>query len=251
LPNPPGTLTTTWSKVSGPGTVTFGNPNALSTTATFSSSGSYTLRLTASDGLVATADDLIATVNLASSGVLSVSLASPGTSVDLTAEGTIDWAHWGLNSQSSFDHRAGVPQKISTFTQIGSGVVQRQRASPTSYSWTNGTPNLSVTNTPSGVYRVGTGTGFQFTVPADTNLRTLRVYLGLWDAQGRLEVTLSDGSAPAFLDTSLVNQTDTSNGLYRIDYRAASAGQTLTIRWTVQASFNTFGNVTLQSATLQ
>src|SRR5437870_4514090 len=37
LPN--GTLTTTWSKFSGPGTVTFGSVNALITTATFSTSG--------------------------------------------------------------------------------------------------------------------------------------------------------------------------------------------------------------------
>ena len=47
LPTPPGTVTTTWSRVSGPGTVTFGNANALTTTATFSMAGSYTLRLTA------------------------------------------------------------------------------------------------------------------------------------------------------------------------------------------------------------
>jgi hypothetical protein len=41
----------TWSMLSGPvgGTVTFANPNAASTTATFSQSGIYTLKLTASD----------------------------------------------------------------------------------------------------------------------------------------------------------------------------------------------------------
>jgi hypothetical protein len=49
-PNPPGAVTTTWSATSGPGTVTFGNPNAVDTTATFSSQGDYVLRLTATDG---------------------------------------------------------------------------------------------------------------------------------------------------------------------------------------------------------
>ena len=39
LPNPPGAVTTTWSKVSGPGTVTFGNANAVDTTASFSAGG--------------------------------------------------------------------------------------------------------------------------------------------------------------------------------------------------------------------
>lgn len=43
------TLTSTWSKTSGPGIVTFANPNSPATTATFSLSGTYILRLTASD----------------------------------------------------------------------------------------------------------------------------------------------------------------------------------------------------------
>jgi hypothetical protein len=63
LPNPPGALTTTWSTVSGPGTVTFGNAGAASTTATFSTAGSYVLRLTASDGALTTSDDIAVTVN--------------------------------------------------------------------------------------------------------------------------------------------------------------------------------------------
>jgi len=63
LPNPPATVTTTWSVVSGTGTVTFGNVNALSTTATFSASGTYTLRLTASDSALSTSDDVVITVN--------------------------------------------------------------------------------------------------------------------------------------------------------------------------------------------
>src|SRR5688572_13368156 len=63
LPNPPATVTTTWSMLSGPGTVTFGNANALSTTASFSTAGTYTLRLTASDSTLSTVDDVVITVN--------------------------------------------------------------------------------------------------------------------------------------------------------------------------------------------
>jgi len=50
LPDPPGAVAVAWSKVSGPGTVTFGDPTAVSTTASFSRYGSYVLKLTASDG---------------------------------------------------------------------------------------------------------------------------------------------------------------------------------------------------------
>jgi hypothetical protein len=56
-------LTRTWSKLSGPGTVTFGNASSANTTATFSSAGSYALRLTASDGVLSTADDVTVVVS--------------------------------------------------------------------------------------------------------------------------------------------------------------------------------------------
>ena len=81
LPNPPGVVTTLWTKVSGPGVVTFGDPNAVDTTATFSSVGTYVLRLTATDGGLSTSADLIITVR------------SPGARrqpTDLNADGTAD-----------------------------------------------------------------------------------------------------------------------------------------------------------------
>ena len=63
-----GTRTTTWSKVSGPGAVTFGNPSAVSTTASFSAAGSYTLRLTAADGALSGFGDVNVTVQNAAAG---------------------------------------------------------------------------------------------------------------------------------------------------------------------------------------
>ncbi len=55
---PSGSLTNTWSLLSGPGTVTFGNSNALNTTASFSAAGNYVLRLTANDGALSSSDDV-------------------------------------------------------------------------------------------------------------------------------------------------------------------------------------------------
>ena len=49
-PNNPGVLTTTWSRVSGPGTVTFADAGQPNTTVTFSASGTYVLRFLANDG---------------------------------------------------------------------------------------------------------------------------------------------------------------------------------------------------------
>jgi hypothetical protein len=54
----PVSLTTQWSLVSGPGTIAFGNANAIDTTATFTASGPHTLRLLADDSSIASYRDL-------------------------------------------------------------------------------------------------------------------------------------------------------------------------------------------------
>jgi Calx-beta domain/Domain of unknown function (DUF4214) len=76
LPNPPAALTTTWSKVSGPGTVSFSNPSAVDTSAIFSQPGMYVLRLTANDGALSASDEVTITVNPAPAGSLQFSLSS-------------------------------------------------------------------------------------------------------------------------------------------------------------------------------
>lgn len=54
----PAALTIAWSKVSGPGTVTFGSGSAAETTARFSTDGTYIVRLTADDGAAVTTRDI-------------------------------------------------------------------------------------------------------------------------------------------------------------------------------------------------
>jgi hypothetical protein len=66
---PSGTLTTAWSKLSGPGAVTFGNANALDTTAGFSTDGAYVLQLAASDGEKSSTDTINVVVKPNSGGI--------------------------------------------------------------------------------------------------------------------------------------------------------------------------------------
>ncbi len=58
LPDPPGALTYLWSKVSGPGTVTFADATSAITTCSVSDSGTYVLRLTADDDDLNDTDDV-------------------------------------------------------------------------------------------------------------------------------------------------------------------------------------------------
>jgi CubicO group peptidase (beta-lactamase class C family) len=72
LPKPPGRTTSAWSKVSGPGAVTFSNVAAVDTTASFSTAGTYVLRLTASDGLLSVSDTVTVSVNGSSTGAVTI-----------------------------------------------------------------------------------------------------------------------------------------------------------------------------------
>jgi hypothetical protein len=95
LPTPPGLLTFGWSKVSGPGDVTFANSSSMTTTVAFSAQGSYVLRLSASDGASSVSDDVIVTTTGASQpsvhidAVEYVSGATPMVKLTLTIDGPL------------------------------------------------------------------------------------------------------------------------------------------------------------------
>jgi hypothetical protein len=81
-PQPPGAFTLVWSKVSGPGSVTFGNPTSASTTVTASELGSYVLRLTASDGDVKTFDEVTLINSLPVVSIQTTDATASETSTD-------------------------------------------------------------------------------------------------------------------------------------------------------------------------
>ncbi len=89
IPSPPN-LTTTWTKFSGPGTVTFAHASAVDTTATFSLAGTYVLRLTGSDGALSTSDDMTVVVSgTATNQAPSVS-AGPDRTIQISASASLD-----------------------------------------------------------------------------------------------------------------------------------------------------------------
>jgi hypothetical protein len=91
LPNPPGATTSTWSKVSGPGDVTFGNAAATDTNAVFSASGTYVLRLTANDGASETTDDVTVEVQPAAAvNTAPVVDAGPDQTVQMPGSASLD-----------------------------------------------------------------------------------------------------------------------------------------------------------------
>jgi chitodextrinase len=213
---------------------------------------SYSVKAYDSAGNVSGPSNVVnATTKAASSaGLLSGGIGVPASLINLSSAGTTDWAHWGLSSTTSFDHKRAVTQSISNYTRLGTGSIWRVGDNLTAFSWSDGTPTASATATKTGILALGVSNGFQITGPADTTQRTLKVHVGVWTGQGKFEVRLSDGSAPSYTDTSLVNTTGARTGVYTLVYSAASSGRTLTIKYTLLNSYSSNGNVTLEAATL-
>jgi hypothetical protein len=125
---PASALTTSWSQVSGPGTITFANSNAVDTTASFSVAGAYELRLTASDGALSAQDDLVVTVtNAPVNTPPAVTLTSPTNGTMLTAPATVNLAADATDTN-------GTVVKVEFF----SGATKLGEASgPFTLTWSN------------------------------------------------------------------------------------------------------------------
>ncbi|MEO8368200.1 MAG: M23 family metallopeptidase, partial [Candidatus Solibacter sp.] len=233
-----------------PATVTGTGSSTLTLTTTAAVvPGTYPLTIMGASGTLShTTGVTLTVIPPATGGTLNGAMATPAATVQLTTEGTLDWAHWGLATATDFNHKA-VTQQISNITMVGPTAAARYANNSTGYTWTDGTPTVSATNTTTGLYVPGQGKGFQITVPADTTPRTLKVYLGAWRTQGQLVAHLSDASAADYADTSLNNSAGvTTVGVYTLTYAAASAGQTLTVTYIQNTATN--GNVAIQAATL-
>jgi len=215
--------------------------------------GRYTLKAAATDNAGVTSWSQPVEISVYGSGGSQSGVMgdSPGW-VDLTTEGTADWAYWGLETETSFDTKDLVPRRISNFTVLGTNSVQRFDGATTAFSWSDGTPIASADSASSGVLITGITNGFQLTAPADTSPRQLNVYMGGYGVQGEFQAYLSDLSGRPYSDSSISNVYDSSSVLYTINYAAASAGQQLIVIYRSVDLFDLeYGNVSLQAATLQ
>jgi len=195
----------------------------------------------------------------AHAGTLSATFAEvpEGSIVDLTAEGALDWVHWGLYTESSLNRKAGVPPMIGDFVRQdapeGFSFVYQYADNFNGYTWYDGWPEPAVTNTTTGVWVYGTpliGSGFRFEVPADGITRILKVYVGVFAGVGHFEAFLSDGSAPGYTNATLMNISNGPGRVYTIQYTADKPGQHLIIRWILVSPRGGTANVTLQAAAL-
>ncbi|MCY1136571.1 hypothetical protein OWR29_01075 [Actinoplanes sp. Pm04-4] len=175
---------------------------------------------------------------------LSVTRSSVPAVVDLSGVGTRDWLHWGLSSPESVDRRAGGSGEIKDL--VVSAPAGRYDNNPQSFSWTVGTPTASAGPSPTGLYVCQPGATFTIAVAAAPATRTLRLYAGVWMAEGRLTATLAGRTVTA----ELVNERTNGNAVFVLRFRAPAA-ETLRVTWANAVPHHpTCGNVNVQAAAL-
>lgn len=188
-------------------------------------------------------------------GQLTQTVTISGATVALTTVGAVDWSDFGGTSTTATDWKSGAGNTIPTPSLIGAGSSTGGYTNdPRSIGWTDGTFVPTNAGSTNGIFNAGgnSGNGFQLVLPADTNVRTVWIYLGGFDIATAATVTcsLSDGSAASQTDnTTLTGSGGTSvDGVVKLVYQANSSAQSLTLQWFINA--NT-GNVTLQAAAVQ
>jgi len=161
-----------------------------------------------------------------------------------------DWIIWQSVSTSVKKKDAG--SLFSSLTVLGDQTVTNYSDSPRKITWENGDPISTATANSTGIYIPLEGSGFEFSVPAGKAESTLTLYFGGWAFSGGLTATLSDGSAPEFVDVTPEYIEDAAV-VYTLKYKAASDNQHLTISWKVvkNLSIEWGGNISMQGATYE
>lgn len=219
--------------------------------------GSYKLVAVATDNTGLSITSRPANVFITTGGgVLSGSVATPPATLNLTTNGPYDWAHWGLYSGNDFDHKANVSRLIPNVTPFNATTNDflQYADNLTAYEWSDGTPTLAASYSTTGIFLYSTNQppgAFQLTVPATNALRRLKVYVGLYGAQARMDAWMSDSSAVSYSDESLSSVYDNAYAAYTFIYSSTNTGATLNVRWSPTLIFDRYyGNVTWQAATM-
>ena len=164
---------------------------------------------------------------IGSGGVLDVTAASLADGdIDLTAEGTLDWGHWGYAGSSSWERKAlgGV---ISDASLLGSGAKHAVTGVGVTSTWSDGTPTASVLHTATSI-AVSSPDTLQLSAGATNAMHLLRLYVGGKNARARVLMHLTDSSAPDYVDDQF-GSGSSWHATYTAVYRTAIPAQLLAI----------------------
>jgi RHS repeat-associated protein len=208
-------LTTQWSQVSGPGTVTFSSPAAAITSANFSAAGDYLLRLTVSDSDLSGSADIVVHVNNDTANVAPIISPLPVQTLDFTPHPS------GIMTISPDVSDDGLPlgSKLSfNWILLSGDATKISLLNPTSQA-------LQIKGTDNGGEQT-----FTLRLVVDDSRLTSTVDFTLKTVPANRAPVVDPGPA---LTTALPNATVTLNGKVTDDGKPL--GGTVTVHWQLEA----------------
>ena len=167
-------------------------------------------------------------------GVASLTYARTAapSSVNLTTEGTGDWAFWGSGPPTQ--RKSGLSHVLADYAVSGGPTSTSPSSNdPTTFTWQDGTPNTTESGTTDHFFLKGTiGAAATFLVDATAATHTAFFYLGLNRTRARFEVDFTDGSVP--VQSEEPEQNDGALAFrYAITFATPAAGVKLRVKWTL------------------
>lgn len=180
---------------------------------------------------------------------------SPGA-IDLTVQGMLDWAEWGVHADGTPVRKATGGARIGTFVLTGSTCNDSDTSGwPVMATWADGTPPDVAGSTAIHRRIYGTdGTTIAISVPCDGTMRELGVDLGGWSSSARFEAAFDNIPLSPPVQDNHGNNSGYHSARYTVDY-VCPVGTSVVVRWvatTLPAGAGCSGSdLILSSATLR
>jgi len=169
--------------------------------------------------------------------VLSGSVTSHEMEINLTEEGSLDWFF------CSFSGNGATYQKDTVSLLSGYKLLNVDRYdwfsnALSTFKWNNGKPIKSGSKT-EGHYISGlVGRGLTMEVPADTAMRVLKIYLGAYEAKGKITAQLEGTSAPIYVGSITASQGGVPvEKLCTLKFQSDSVGRKLLIKYEIERGY--------------
>lgn len=190
----------------------------------------------------------------------SVTTSAP-TSVDLTSDGTVDWAIWDYQTSSTgtsgapSNRKAGGTAIGSASALLGTPRGISGTSAPPKYTYTNGTAPVSATAVSIGALTDtsinATNSGFMLSIAGNpSQAETVKIVVDAYNAIGNFTATLN--GATTYTDSSL-NSSASSRlpAVYTLTFQPDTAADLLTIKYSIGTlTGNGSSNVDLQAVSV-
>lgn len=185
--------------------------------------------------------------------VAVIEKVNSGDTLNLTEEGTLDWVHI---TGGEVNRKSGNEKLIQWENLDADSALSTAGDSAMAYTWTDGTPVVEKTNdTHAGVFNyrgIGTGVveedaGYQISIPAADETRTLTFVSGIWQASAEIGITVNEEEKPVYT-TQLKAGSSAEMNKYTVTVRE---GNEVTVTTKIKEKTHKDGNLSLGGIALK